>query len=615
MTNKKHFFLLMVAVVSVIIVVADFIILLFFGLSYSSLIIRLGLPGLVFVVINTLVVGRGARYFAPGYFQNIDEGELAEHYKAIGGTPLKMLIMNIVIHFLFLGSVFLPKNYLDIDPAIKGSLFLATQSLGMLIGTFIYVIIDGLVSTALLSNKLTKYPRNFREKRQSVKVFLIPLIMSLVTLLFTFSVVMLAVIRAGGTVGKINNIFMYSLLFIYFLIITGMAFGIRKNTLILYSSIVEQMENLSSDRKDLTKRISICSVDELGTVAGMVNTFCEHMSRGIQDIKSGQNDLSKVGNRLEGNASDMADSIAHISEASEKVLAKTNGQKESINTSSAAVQQIASNIASLEKTISAQVSSMSQASAAVEEMIGNISSIGNVTEKMTSQFKTVEVAAEEGSTIQKESSVRIGEIVQQSNALQEANRIIATIAAQTNLLAMNAAIEAAHAGDAGRGFSVVADEIRKLAETSSKESQKINAELKQIIKTIQQIVNDSEISSKAFSEVSRRIGETEKLVIEVDSAIQEQKTGAGQVMESLRAMNDAASQVSEGSREMGKGNEAMLREISELQGSAVEISTSMEEMSGNIKTINTGAREVSDLAATTRSSIQKISEIADGFEV
>jgi methyl-accepting chemotaxis protein len=180
---------------------------------------------------------------------------------------------------------------------------------------------------------------------------------------------------------------------------------------------------------------------------------------------------------------------------------------------------------------------------------------------------------------------------------------------------MNAAIEAAHAGETGKGFAVVADEIRKLAINSASESRKIGAELKQIAASIDKIVRDAAVSENAFTEVSHRIDETEKLVLEVDHAIHEQKTGAAEVIESLRVMNDLSMKVKDGSHEITKGSEIMVKEISALQTSAGEIETRMEEISGGIRNINSGAKEVSGLAATTHSSIEKISVIADGFEV
>jgi methyl-accepting chemotaxis protein len=347
----------------------------------------------------------------------------------------------------------------------------------------------------------------------------------------------------------------------------------------------------------------------------MVNAFSEHLGGGIRAIKNGQTELSGVGNRLKENALSMEDSTARISTAAEQVLAKTQDQKESTNNSSRVIQRISDQIKSLEGSIYTQTSSITEASAAVEEMVGNISSIGSVTEKMAAQFRTVEEASNEGSRIQKESGSRIREIVEQSQTLQDANKIITAIAANTNLLAMNAAIEAAHAGEAGRGFAVVADEIRKLAVNSASESQKIRVELRQISATIDKIVSDASVSEEAFAEVSRRITETEKLVYEVNNAIHEQKTGAGQVMEALRIMHDGTARVNDGSHEISNNNEAMILEIDTLKNSAGEILANMEEMSGGIKNIKTSAKEVSTLAAATHGSIEKISVIANGFEV
>ena len=203
--------------------------------------------------------------------------------------------------------------------------------------------------------------------------------------------------------------------------------------------------------------------------------------------------------------------------------------------------------------------------------------------------------------------------MEESKALQEANKIIATIAAQTNLMAMNAAIEAAHAGEAGRGFSVVADEIRKLAENSSRESQKISAELKQITGTIDRIVTSSSSSEEVFGHVSARLGETGTLVCEVDNAIREQQAGAGQVLEALRVMKDITGKVKTGSESMRAGSDTMLREMHKLQRDSQEISGNLEEMGRSIAQINDGAGRLSTLAESTQSTIQGITGIVDGF--
>ena len=618
MRNKRYSLMVLVILTGTALVAADFLVLLFFGYSFQLLLSRLGLPAVVFFIVYSAVLGRNAKCFAPDYFQNRGDAEYDKCLKKIGAVPIKLIGIGVILHLIFLLVVFYAGNLPTINTAMRTPLFLATLSLGMLVGTFLYVTGDGMVFATLSGLKLTRYPVDVREKRQELKFFIVPIVVALMSLLFGCSVAILGMIRAGIMKSGISGSAWSAIqipIAVNMLCVGAMAVAIKRNLSGFYNSIIKQMENLSSERKDLTRRIEICSVDEIGTISGMVNTFCDHLRDGINDIKIGQTELSGIGVRLEENASGMAASVARISSVAEQVLRKTQGQKESINTSSHTIHRVIENIKNLEESIDAQISSMNQASAAVEEMVGNISSIGSVTEKMASQFETVGVAADEGSRIQRESGERIAAIVKESQALQAANKIIATIAAQTNLLAMNAAIEAAHAGEAGRGFSVVADEIRKLAETSSQESRKISQELKQIVSTIALIVKDSESSGEAFSEVSQRIRDTEKLVIEVNNAVREQKTGASQVMDSLKVMNDLTSKVGDNSKEMTQSNETVLQEIDALKNSAAEISSRMEEMSSGIRNINSGAREVSELAATTHKSIEKISVIADGFHV
>jgi methyl-accepting chemotaxis protein len=618
MRGQKVSFLALVFFTGIAMALIDFCLLLFFGHALSILLSKFIVPALVFLAVYIAALMQNIRCFSKGFFQDCSGTEYVDRLKKIGAVPIKMIAMGIVLHSLFLVLIFFTGNWLEIDPSIKTPIFLATLSFGMFVAIFLYVVGDGLVFKAMIGSKLTRYPRDLRENRQELKFFIVPIVVALVSLLFASSVTILGINQTVGIMDKVKGGTWFVILvpvIVNLLCVIIMAIALKKNLFGFYSAIIKQMENLSSEKKDLTRRISVCSVDEIGTISGMVNTFCEHLGEGIHEIKNGQGDLSKVGMNLEEHARSMANSVISIADAADQVLAKTQGQLDSASISIKTVKELAELVQTLEKSVVTQTSSMSQGSAAVEQMVGNISSIGLVTEKMTSHFKTVSEASEEGRRIQAESKERISEIVEQSQALQEANKIIATIAAQTNLLAMNAAIEAAHAGEAGMGFAVVADEIRKLAENSSNESKKIGTELKQIVGTIDKIVKDAEASGSAFMEVSLRVGETEKLVYEVDNAVREQKTGAGQVMESLRVMNETNAQVSDDSRKMALSNESVLREINALHGSATEISSRMEEVSEGIGKIKTGAQEVSNLAVATHSTIEKISSIVNEFEV
>jgi methyl-accepting chemotaxis protein len=587
------------------------------SVSPFAMLPRAGLPGLGFVILAVTVLGRSARFFDSANFRT-GGGAYGGALKKIGGIPLRTIALLTVLENLLLAGIFVQGPSAGIPSGLEAALYFLCLSLGLLAGTFIYVLTDRLVSKTLIANELTAYPRDLREGRQSVKMLIIPLAVTVVSVLYSLSAILLVIVRGGGNLAGMdgeNWSILGALIAFLMLVVFALALTLKKSTSGLFDAVIVQLENLSSAKKDLTRRISICSVDEVGTIAGMVNSFCENMMAGMRDIKDGQGNLSVSGRRLEENAAGMASSLVRVSGAVEQVRVKIEEQMQSVAESSAAVHQIAKNIESLDGSIGTQAASMSQASAAVEEMIGNITSIGTVTEKMAVQFRTVGEAAAAGEAIQRENGVRISEIVEQSQALQEANRIIATIAARTNLLAMNAAIEAAHAGDAGRGFSVVADEIRNLAENSSSESRKISTELKQIVETIARIVKNAKSSEESFAQVAGRVDETGGLVREVDNAVREQKDGAVQVMEALKVMNDVTAEVSAGSKEMRQGNESMLKETGSLQSRSQEITGSVSQMAEDIKTVNAGAQEISQLALTNQAAITSISRIVGGFEV
>ena len=381
------------------------------------------------------------------------------------------------------------------------------------------------------------------------------------------------------------------------------------------NAVKDTLTDISSGDADLTKRIDLKSDDEIGDVVNGFNTFAGKLQNIIGDVKSSKDELIVAGENLMTATHDTASSITEIVANIDSMKRQIEGQNQSVNQTAGAVTEIASNIESLGRMVETQSSGVTQASAAVEQMIGNISSVNTSMDKMAHSFNDLRSNSQVGIDKQKAVNDKVEQIESQSKMLQEANVAIANIASQTNLLAMNAAIEAAHAGEAGKGFAVVADEIRKLSETSSAQSKTIGVQLSNIKESIGDVVSASSEASIAFESVSRKLEETDALVMQIKSAMEEQNEGSKQITEALHSMQDSTLEVKNASAEMEEGNKMILKEVQTLQDAAMSMQQSMEEMSIGAKNINETGAALSEVSDQINGSIDKIGTQVDQFKV
>jgi methyl-accepting chemotaxis protein len=366
---------------------------------------------------------------------------------------------------------------------------------------------------------------------------------------------------------------------------------------------------------DFTPTLPAHSKDEIGNISRSFNGTLEKIRKLVKTIKIQAASLSGIGGDLADNMGKTASAMNEITANIQSIKQRVISESASVTEENATMEQLTHHIEQLEHLIEKQSGNVSQASAAIEQMVANTQSVTDTLIKNAANVKTLQDASEVGRTGLQDVAQDIQEIARESAGLLEINSVMENIASQTNLLSMNAAIEAAHAGESGKGFAVVAAEIHKLAESSSAQSKTISDVLKKIKNSIDKITHSTENVLNKFGAIDSSVKTVAQQEENIRNAMEEQGQGSRQILSSIGQLNEITGQVKAGSQEMLVGAKEVINESHNLEKQTQEITSGMNEMAVGADQINVAVNHVNDISFKNREGIDSLTKEVAKFKV
>ncbi|TWT48259.1 methyl-accepting chemotaxis protein [Botrimarina hoheduenensis] len=348
--------------------------------------------------------------------------------------------------------------------------------------------------------------------------------------------------------------------------VLGLAWIITRSIAKPLSSVVERVKSIAEGEADLTKRLPINSNDEIGELSRWFNRFVERMQEILREVSETSLTLAGASEELSATSKALSDGAA-----------ETGRQSATVSTAASTME-----------------SSMGSMAATSEQMSNNVRAVAAATEQMTSTIVEIAKNAEQSAAVADKaaqlaqiSNERVGGLGAAADEIGKVIEVIQDIAEQTNLLALNATIEAARAGEAGKGFAVVASEVKELA----KETGKATDIIRQRIEGIQGSTGEAVESIREITSVITNVNEVARTIA---AAVEEQSITTREISQSVSQTSDAA--------------ETVAMTITETAGSSRSITQS-------IAGVDTGVQHTAIAANETQRAGQEVSRLADQLRV
>lgn len=376
-----------------------------------------------------------------------------------------------------------------------------------------------------------------------------------------------------------------------------------------------QLARLTKGEGDLKTRLSIIQGDEVGLLTDHFNRFMDTIHEIFIKIGKSAAFIHSTSDSLDRDIHEASASVEEMSASVKNIHTNTSKQIDVVQSTDKSLQEIIRAVQIIFENVETQAGFIEETSCSMEEMEGSMKSVTETTTRTRTLSEELLEVVKEGESSIRDSLNAIKIIEQSSREISEIINIMENITSQTNLLAINASIEAAHAGDAGRGFSVVAQEVRKLSESSAQQVKEIQAKIALMNLKVVNGVNLSEIAGKAFDKIRTDINKTTQLISEVSFAMTEQSSGTSQILEAISTVVSSTMEIKELIQRLTMFSSSIKEEMKELIDRSVQIQSATNEQNRGTEDIVRLVGNVGKVSSDNLKEIDELQQLISSYKI